>query len=215
MPESPRWLVSKDRDDEAFAALVKYHSEGDAESILVKAEMAQIKSTIKLELGMKKQSWADMVRSSGMRRRVFIAGMLGLFTQMSGNTLLSYYSGLLFEMMGYTSQYAKTRINLANACWSLLVGTGIALVVGRFKRRHMFMLSAGLMCLVFIAMTVSFEQLREAKNAKVTNGAAGIAALFFYFAYAPCYSIGNNALTYSKSTKNLIASNFFSIANTW
>lgn len=191
-------MVSKDRDEEAFAILVKYHAEGDADSLLVRAEMAQIKSTIKLEMEAASQSWLDMVRTAGMRRRVFIAMMLGLFTQMSGNTLLSYYSNLLFEMMGYTSSYAKTRINLANQCWSLAQGTLIALIVTRFKRRHMFMLSAASMCLVFVSMTVSFERLRVAKNAMTTNQSASIAALFFYFAYSPCYNIGNNALTYSK-----------------
>jgi hypothetical protein len=61
----------------------------------------------------------------------------------------------------------------------------------------MFLLSAASMLTVFIAMTISFEKLREAKNNKVTNSAAGVAALIFYFAYSPCYNIGNNALTYS------------------
>lgn len=199
LPESPRWLVSKDRDDEAFAVLTKYHAEGDASSVLVQAEMAQIRSTIKLELEHSKQSWMDMFRTAGMRRRVLIACMMGLFTQMSGNTLLSYYSNLLFEMMGYDTDYAKTRINIANQCWSLLNGVIIALVVTRFRRRWMFMLSAATMCLVFIGMTVSFERLRVAKDNDYKNTSAGIAALFFYFAYAPCYNIGNNSLTYSKS----------------
>lgn len=165
--------------------------------MLVKAEMAQIKSTIQLELAHSKQSWMDMVATAGMRRRVLIAAMLGLFTQMSGNTLLSYYSNLLFEMMGYTSSYAKTRINLANNCWGLINSTIIALLVTRFKRRHMFMCSSICMLLVFISMTVSFERLRFAKDNNMTNGAASIAALIFYFAYSPTYNVGNNALTYS------------------
>ncbi|ORY04462.1 hexose transporter-like protein [Clohesyomyces aquaticus] len=197
LPESPRWLVSKDREDEAFAILTKYHAEGDASSAIVQAEMAQIRSTIKLELEHSKQSWMDMVRTAGMRRRVFIAFMMGLFTQMSGNTLLSYYSNLLFEMMGYTTNYAKTRINVANQCWGLINGVTIALIVPRFKRRWMFMLSALSMLAVFTSMTISFQRLQYAKDHKTKNHAASIAALIFYFAYSPCYNIGNNSLTYT------------------
>lgn len=197
LPESPRWLASKDRDEEAYAIIVKYHAEGDADSLIAKAEMAQIKSVIQLEFENSKQTWADIFRTPGMRRRIFITAFIGLFTQMSGNTLLSYYSGLLFQMMGYTTAYAKSRINLANNCWSFINGTFLALVVPRFPRRWMYMLSATLMCLVFISMTVSFERLRYAKNNDFVNKSAGIAALFFYFAYSPTYNIGNNALTYT------------------
>lgn len=159
--------------------------------------MAQIKSTIKLEMENSKQSWMDMVRTAGMRRRLLIASMLGLFTQMSGNTLLTYYSNILFDMMNYTSSFAKTRINLATHCWGLINGTIIALIVTRFKRRHMFMLSSASMCLSFIAMTIAFQKLTEADDAGRTNQPASIAALVFYFVYPVCYNIGNNALTYS------------------
>jgi hypothetical protein len=161
--------------------------------------MAQIESTIKLELESQKQTWADMFKTAGMRRRVLISTFLGLFTQMSGNTLLSYYSSVLFSMMGYTTPFAKTRINIANQCWSLLVGVGIALIVPRFPRRNMFMLSAGSILCVFTAMTVSFNRLQVAEDTGVKNTSAGVAALFFYFAFAPCYNIGNNGLTYSES----------------
>ncbi|KAK2768149.1 hypothetical protein FQN54_000001 [Arachnomyces sp. PD_36] len=197
LPESPRWLVSVDREEEALAILVKYHAEGDADAILPSAEITQIRETIKIEFDHAKQSWMDMIRTSGMRRRVLIASFLGLFTQMSGNTLLSYYQDLLYEMMGYTNNYAKTRINLANACWSLLTATAAAFIVAHFKRRTMFLLASASMLAAFIGMTVSFERLNFAKEAGFTNSAAGVAALFFYFAYTPCYNFGNNALTYT------------------
>jgi hypothetical protein len=134
-----------------------------------------------------------------MRRRFLVTVFIGLFTQLSGNTLMSYYSGKLFELMGYTSNYTKTRINLAFACWSLLNATILALIVPRFKRRNMYMLSATLMLFAFIAITVSLQKIQSLAEGE-KNNAAGIAALFFYFAYSPTYNIGNNALTYSKSS---------------
>lgn len=89
VPESPRYLVSKDRYEEAYAILAKYHAEGDTSSAFVKAEMAQIEKTIKLEQEAAKQNWSDMFRTAGMRRRMIISAGLGLFTQWSGNTLIS------------------------------------------------------------------------------------------------------------------------------
>jgi hypothetical protein len=60
LPESPRYLISKDRYDEAQAILVKYHAEGDTSSLFVKAELAQIEKSIKLEMEDSKQSWFGM-----------------------------------------------------------------------------------------------------------------------------------------------------------
>ncbi|KLU92951.1 sugar transporter [Magnaporthiopsis poae ATCC 64411] len=197
LPESPRWLISRDREDEAFAILTKYHAEGDATSLIVHAEMAQIKSTIELERESSKQSWSEILKASGMRRRAIISVFLGLFTQMSGNTLLSYYSNLLFELMNFTSDYAKTRINLADKCWGLMNAVVFALIAVRFPRRKMFMTSAACMLGIFIAITVCFERLRTAKDAGTTNWSASYAALFFFFAYNPAYNLGNNALTYT------------------
>ncbi|KAG5658604.1 hypothetical protein KAF25_010785 [Fusarium avenaceum] len=196
LPESPRFLVSKDRNEEAAAVLIKYHAEGDVNSQLVQAEIVQIRETIKAEMDAAKQSWFDLLRTAGMRRRFLVTIFIGLFTQLSGNTLLSYYSGVLFGMMGYTERSVKTRINLAYACWGLMTATAIALIVPRFKRRHMYMLSALLMLCAFIGITVSLERIQAAPEG-TKNNAAGIAALFFYFAYQPTYNIGNNALTYT------------------
>lgn len=65
LPESPRWLCSKDRHEEAFAILVKYHAEGDSDSLFVKAEMAQIQATVALEMAHARNSWMDMFRTAG------------------------------------------------------------------------------------------------------------------------------------------------------
>ena len=89
LPESPRWLISHDRFEEAEAILIKYHAEGNPDSDFVKSEIEQIRATIQLEAEASKKSWMDLISTSGMRRRTIITSQLGLFTQWSGNTLIS------------------------------------------------------------------------------------------------------------------------------
>lgn len=99
--------------------------------------------------------------------------------------------------MGYTTTYAKTRISIANNCWGLITATLCAIAVGRFARRKMFMLSAASMFLMFLGFTVCIQNLT--RPGKVKSNPAKHAALFFFFAFSPCYNIGNNAITYSTS----------------
>lgn len=101
LPESPRWLISKGRGDEAFAILAKYHAEGDIESEFVKVEYVQIEKTLELERENSKQSWKELLATSGMRKRLLVGSALGLFTQWSGNGLTS-------------------RVSLFSSCLSLL-----------------------------------------------------------------------------------------------
>ncbi|KAK0669796.1 general substrate transporter [Cercophora samala] len=197
LPESPRWLITKDRGDEALAILEKYHGESDRGAEFVAAEFAQMQTTIKLELEAAKKSWMDLFKTAGMRRRVLITTMLGLFTQWSGNTLISYYLGDLLKMIGFTDTTYVQKINVSIACWSLVCGATVSLLVTKIRRRVMYLACTISLLLCYISWTVSMERAQTAAQAGTPNNSANIATLFFIYAYSPCYNMGYNALTYT------------------
>jgi sugar porter (SP) family MFS transporter len=202
LPESPRWLITKDRAQEARDILQKYHSEGDRGDEFVTAEFAQMTTTIQLEVEASQRSWTDLFKTAGMRRRVLITTMLGLFTQWSGNTLISYYLGDLLKLIGYTDSTYIQKINVSIACWSLFCAFTVSMLVTRIRRRVMYLsCTISLLC-CYIAWTISMERAQTAAAAKKAgtgeaNQAANIAVLFFIYAYSPCYNMGYNALTYT------------------
>ncbi|KAF7557795.1 hypothetical protein G7Z17_g405 [Cylindrodendrum hubeiense] len=161
------------------------------------AEMAQIDATLKIEFESSKRSWMDLLGTAGMRRRVLITSFLGLFTQWSGNTLISYYLGDLLEMIGWSDSVVKQKVNLVNACWSLVGALLVALLVRRFKRRTMYLVCVCALLTVYIAWTISMERAVTARDAGGENKAAGWAVIVFIFLYSPAYNIGYNALTYT------------------
>ncbi|PNS16848.1 hypothetical protein CAC42_4812 [Sphaceloma murrayae] len=192
VPESPRHLISKDRKEEARAILIKYHAEGDAGSELVNAEIAQIEATIQLELESSKQSWADLFRTPGMRRRMLLSGLLGLFTQWSGNTLISYYLDKILTSVGFTDPQTKGKLNIGLTCWNLVNGTILALLVTRFRRRTMYLICTCSLLVVYVGWTIT-----QARYLATASAAAGNLVIFWMFAYSPCYNTGYNALTYT------------------
>ncbi|OAA67047.1 General substrate transporter [Niveomyces insectorum RCEF 264] len=190
LPESPRWLISKDRHEEALQVLVTYHGEGNPTSPFVLAEMAEIKTTLAIEMEHARQSWFDLVRSAGARRRVLIGSLLGLFTQLSGNVVISYYLGEALTMSGINNPDFKAKYNLGNQCWSLVCGVGAALIIMRFRRRAMYLTGILSILAVYAAWTVCSALSSTSKTAAQLS-------LFWIYMYSPAYNTCFNALTYT------------------
>jgi len=175
--------VSKDRSDEAFEILVKYHAEGNRDDAFVQAEFAEIHDTIRLEVESSKRSWLELLKTRANRKRAFIAACVGLFSQWSGNGLVSYFLAKVLATVGITQPHKQNEINLGLSCWNFVTAMTACFAVKYFNRRTMYLYSYIGMLITFACWTGA-----SADFANTGNHHAAIAVVAMIFIYYSFYN---------------------------
>ncbi|TEA11349.1 Lactose permease [Colletotrichum sidae] len=181
--ESPRWLVSMDRVEEARAVIANHHANGDTRSPLVNFEMMEIEETIRAEKeAHSSTTWADLWKTPGNRHRLFISVSLGVFAQWCGVGVISYYLAMVLSSVGITSVDDQTLISACIQIWNLFCATGAAVMVDKVGRRALFLASGSIMLVSFSIVTGLSGSFATTGNAP--TGTAVIPFLFiFYLGY--------------------------------
>lgn len=87
-PESPRWLIGKDRHEEAREFLVKHHANGDPDHPLVALEMAEMIDSLRREPVTNWRNFFDLTvlfKTRARRYRTMLNMTFAWFGQFSGN----------------------------------------------------------------------------------------------------------------------------------
>ncbi|KIX03024.1 uncharacterized protein Z518_06574 [Rhinocladiella mackenziei CBS 650.93] len=188
-PESPRWLVAKDRHEEARAIIARYHANGDFDHPLVNLEMKEMIASLQFE-GM--TTWKNffdlrvLVKTRGRRYRLMLNVTFSWFGQFSGNNIISYYLPTLLQNVGITSTNMKLLLNIIYALVGWIfssAGTRFHDIIGR---RKMFLISTS--CMI-VALAVTAGTAAEfVHTGSTTASSASIAFIYifgavFSFAY--------------------------------
>jgi sugar porter (SP) family MFS transporter len=190
VPESPRYLMAKDKHEKALQILAKYHANGDENNATVQFEYREIKETIRLEFEYSKSSsYKDFFKTKGNRYRFFVLISLGIFSQWSGNAIISNYSSKLYDTAGITNPTQKLGLSAGQMCLALIISITMALLVDKVGRRPMFLAStAGMFC-TFVFWTLT-SGLYDEHNSPGSN----YAMIFFIWVHGVFYSLAWSGL---------------------
>ncbi|KAL6927449.1 hypothetical protein ACO0SA_003747 [Hanseniaspora valbyensis] len=203
VPESPRWYVSKGQIDKARDVLNKYHAgyfvEGEA---LIDYELTEIQLSIEQEKAAAKTKYRDLFKTKANLKRMWIIIWIGIFMQLSGNGLVSYYLGKVLTSIGYTSTKEQLIINAG----LMIYNFGVCIIQSFWivpwvkKRVVLTKTSVAGMLFSFIIWTILSAR---ATIDNFQDKGLGKGVLAFIFIYYFFYNLGLNGLPFTYVTEIL------------
>lgn len=197
IPESPRWLMDKGREEAARKVLVKYHCGGDESDPLAAYEFEEIRNALQIEKeANSSSSFKSLFVGKGNQRRMLVIIAIAFFSQWSGNGLVSYYLTKVLIGIGITNPETQTLINGILNIYNY--GTAIfgALMCDRIGRRPLFLISTAGMTVCFCIWTAC-SAIYQKSAAEVDandvplhpNKSAGNAVLAMIFLFYTFYNL--------------------------
>ncbi len=130
-PESPRWLMTRARADEARAVLQRVGIDD------VEQEIQAIRSSIDLDHHRVKEPFFQRK----YLKPILLAFLIAMFNQLSGINALLYYSQRIFEMAGASADFARLQSVIVGA--TNLVFTMLAMaVIDHFGRKKLMLVGS-------------------------------------------------------------------------
>jgi MFS transporter, SP family, major inositol transporter len=130
MPESPRWLASKDRFGDALGVLKQVRSARRAE-----AELAEVRQLALADNQAQSGGWADLA-TPWIRRLVIVGIGIAIVQQITGVNSIMYYGTQILTDAGFSADGALTA-NIANGVISVLATFVGIYLLGKVNRRPM------------------------------------------------------------------------------
>ncbi|KAH9829055.1 general substrate transporter [Rhodofomes roseus] len=143
-PESPRWLMDRDRESEALQILADLHGGGDTTTPLVVLEFDEIKEQVTFERTQGAKSYLDLFKP-GIVRRVGLGMSLQMWSQLCGMNVMMYYIVYVFEGAGLTGRRANLIADSVQYVLNVAMTVPAIIYVDRWGRRPLLLAGTALM----------------------------------------------------------------------
>ncbi len=163
VPESPRWLVARNRDDEAMKVLIKTSGKK-----LAGSELNEIKATLQNQ---EESSFSDLLAPK-IKPLLFIGIILAVFQQITGINTIMYYAPKIFANVGQSNDSALFQTILIGG--TNLMFTLVAMVlIDRIGRKLLIIIGSTGMMLMLSGLSALY----------FTNQTSGVLVLVFILGY--------------------------------
>ncbi len=186
IPESPRYLVSRGREDEARKVLASLFGADEAER-----KIGDIRASFSAD---HRPSFRDVAAPGTVFRPIVWAGiMLATFQQFVGINIIFYYGETLWRLAGVSEEVALER-NIISGLVSIAAVFAALLVIDRIGRKPLLMIGSLGMAVTLGAMAWAFSGAGTDAAGNLALGetagwtaliAANLYVIFFNFSWGP------------------------------
>lgn len=151
LPESPRQLIAKGKNDQAVSALIRIYGKNVPETF-VETELLRIKQGIEIT---KNGTYAELFKSYN-RKPMIISCALQAAQQLSGFNCAMYYAATILHMAGFRTNSSSTYFSIVVSATNC-VFTGVALtIIDKVGRRRILIYSMIAMIIGLFALGGAF-----------------------------------------------------------
>ena len=189
IPESPRYLVLKGRQEKAVGVLTRLFGPAIAER-----KVQEIRESLARD--QHRPKFSDLVsKDTGKVRMIVWVGIgLATFQQLVGINVVFYYGAVLWQAVGFTENDALA-INVLSGSLSILACVAAIALIDRIGRKPLLLIGSAGMAVTLATMAAAFSTgaLGEDAGSLELSDSAGVVALvaanayvvFFNFSWGP------------------------------
>jgi hypothetical protein len=184
LPESPRWLISHDRDDDAKEALVRIHGEEQAkEKLDTLTESNNNESS-------KSVSYKDMLTPGHAQFHPTMITVMGQVNQaLTGYGAVSVYGPQIFELLGFDVRLSEY-LTMSNFISYLALMTFAWLLIDAVGRRKLLLGGSLALTLCFCLLTLFGGLASNSEQLGIPNLAVAIPGIVSLFVATGAFGIG-------------------------